>query len=319
MTSSARPQAQDIHDVLRRARLGRALGSGAALIAAAFTCDAQDLEPRIYSPNPTGTQFVGVAYLRSTGGVLIDPTLPIEDVDAEINAAIFGYGRTFALLGRSAIATLGLPYVWADLSGNVGEERRAITRSGPADARLRLGVNLKGGSAMTPEEFMRRTPEPTIGVSLTVVAPSGQYEPRRLVNIGANRWAFKPELGVSWPAGRWSLEAYAGAWFFTANDEFFPDSRREQNALTTFQTHIVYTMRPRTWLAFDATLYRGGRTTINDQRNFDFQSNVRVGLTLSIPAGAHHSFKLTWSDGVATRIGSDFMTLGLAWQYLDVD
>jgi hypothetical protein len=42
-------------------------------------------------------------------------------------------------------------------------------------------------------------------------------------------------------------------------------------------------------------------------------------LTISVPAGAKQSLKLTWSDGVATRLGSDFTTVGVAWQYTWLD
>lgn len=273
------------------------------------------MEPRSYSPNPTGVQFLALAYGRSTGNVLTDPSLPITDIDARLNSGIVGYGRTFALFGRSAIATVGLPYVRGDISGNVGEDRREITRSGLADARLRVSTNLIGGPALTPQEFARRTPQTTLGMSLTVVPPAGQYNPDKLINIGANRWAFKPELGVSYPHDRWYFEAYAGVWLFTDNDEFFGGSRREQDPITSLQTHIVYTLRPRLWLAFDANYYRGGRTTVNGARNADLQGNSRVGLTASVPVGAEQSLKLTWTHGVSTRIGSDFTTVGAAWQY----
>jgi hypothetical protein len=273
------------------------------------------MEPRSYSPNPTGIQFLALAYGRMTGNVLTDPSLPITDVDARLNSGSVGYGRTFALFGRSALVTVGVPYVRGDISGNVGEAQREITRSGLADARLRVSMNLIGGPALPPQEFARRTPQTTLGMSLTVVPPVGQYDPDKLINLGANRWAFKPELGVSYPYDRWYFEAYVGVWLFTDNDEFFGGSRREQDPISSLQTHVVYTWRPRLWLAFDANYYRGGRTTVNGARNANLQGNTRVGVTVSVPAGAQQSLKLTWTDGVTTRIGSDFRTLGVAWQY----
>src|SRR5687767_8004959 len=117
---------------------------GVLLAGAMLKCRAQELEPRIYSPNPTGVHFAGLAYGHSYGSVLTDPTLPITDISARLNAAIIGYGYTFAVLNRSAIATLAAPYVWGNVSGNIGEDRREVTRSGIADTRLRLGLNLIG-------------------------------------------------------------------------------------------------------------------------------------------------------------------------------
>ena len=56
-----------------------------------------------------------------------------------------------------------------------------------------------------------------MGVSLKVLAPTGQYDPTKLVNWGTNRWAFKPELGYSRRWGNWILDSYGGAWFYTTN------------------------------------------------------------------------------------------------------
>jgi hypothetical protein len=36
-----------------------------------------------------------------------------------------------------------------------------------------------------------------LGTSLKVTAPTGQYDPTKLINWGANRWGFKPEFGYS--------------------------------------------------------------------------------------------------------------------------
>jgi hypothetical protein len=290
-----------------------------AAAGAAPHCRAQDMEPRSYSPNPTGVQFIGLAYGRSTGGVVLDPSLPITDANAHLNTGLLGYGRTFSLFERSAIATIGMPYLWGNVSGSVGEDRREITRSGLGDARLRLAVNLIGGPALRPSEFARRRPQPTLGASLTISAPVGQYDPQKLINIGAHRWGFKPELGFSFPLERWYLELYGGAWFFTENDEFFGGSRRKQEPIASIQSHIVYMMRPSFWAAFDATAFRGGRTTVNGTRNADLQSNTRVGLTLSFPAGKGHSVKLVWTHGLTTRVGADFQTIGVAWQFVSVD
>ena len=42
------------------------------------TSNAQELEPRAYSPNPTGLNFALLAYAHSTGEVLFDQSLPFE-------------------------------------------------------------------------------------------------------------------------------------------------------------------------------------------------------------------------------------------------
>jgi len=256
---------------------------------------------------------------HSEGGVLTDPSLPVTDIEAKIDALGVGYGRTFSMFGRSANLGLAMPYIFLDASGNIGENRASISREGIGDSKLRLAVNLIGGPAMTPREFAQRQPRTTLGFSLTVNMPTGEYYPDRLVNIGTNRWAAKTEFGLTHPIGKWLIEAYAGAWFFETNDEFYGGQRREQDPLTSVQAHVSYTINPRTWIALNTTFYDGGQTTVNGVDKHDRQSNSRAGITFSMPMGKNYSLKFNYSRGATTRIGSDFTTYGVGLQYAWLD
>jgi hypothetical protein len=291
-----------------------------AMISLVTPSSAQDLEPRAYSSSPVGLNFLVASVGRSTGGVLVDQSLPIENVNAELNVVATGYGRTFALFGRSALAVVVLPYVWAEATGQIAEETRSATRSGLADARVKVSVNLFGNAALQPAEFVRSRPRSIVGASVTVVPPTGQYYPTKLINLGANRWAFKPEVGISYPTGRWTIEGYAGIWFFTENDEFYTGSSlRQQDRVFALQGHLSYTVRPQLWLAFDGTWYSGGTTTVDQVRKADLQRNSRVGGTMSFPLSRGHSLKVTYSTGATTRLGTDFDTMAVAWQYTWLD
>src|SRR5215831_3654380 len=178
---------------------------------------AQEMEPRAYSRAPVGTQFVLLTYGYQTGDVLTDPSLPLKDVQVKLHSSAFGYGRTFDLAGRQASVGFAAPYVKGNVSGIVFEQAEQVTRSGLGDIRVRFALNLKGSPALSPKEFAAYKPRTTIGASLTIAVPTGQYDPARLVNISSHRWAFKPEAGLSKPMGRWTLESAGGVWFFTEN------------------------------------------------------------------------------------------------------
>jgi hypothetical protein len=286
----------------------------ATALAAAPLAGAQEMEPRAYVPAPIGLNFVQITLARSTGGIAVDPSLPLENVDARINVATVGYLRTFALFGQTASIGAAVPYAWGEISGDVFESRREVTRSGIGDVRVRLAVNLLGGPALDRGEFARRKHSATLGASVTVVVPTGQYDSTRLVNIGSNRWALKPEIGWYQPLGAWTFELAGGAWFFEDNDDFFGGQHRDQDPLASFQTHLSYSFRRNLWLAGDVTWYRGGRTTVDGRRRADRQDTSRAGLTLSVPFGKNYSVKMTWADGVTSRIGSDFTTYGVTLQ-----
>lgn len=286
----------------------------AALAAVAGTAVAQEMEPRAYAPSPTGMNFATASVTRSSGGVAVDPSLPLDDVEATINVASAGYLHTFGLLGRTASIGVVVPYAWGTMTGNLNEERREARRSGLADTRLRMTVNLLGGPAQDRRQFAAGTRGTSLGASLTLAAPTGEYDPDLLVNLGSNRWSVKPEIGLYQPVGAWSFELAAGAWFFTDNDDFFGGVRREQDPVTSLQAHVGYTFRRSLWVAANATYYRGGQTTVDGERKADLQKSSRMGVTASVPVADGHSIKLAWSRGVTTRIGGDFDTYGLVWQ-----
>ena len=289
-----------------------------ALAAApATTAIAQELEPRAYSPSPVGLNFVALGFARQTGDVVTDPSLPVSNVNAQVNAFALAYGRTFALAGRQALVTGILPIAWGSVEGDVGEEHRRVTRSGLADMRAKLSVNLLGNPALSPAEFARQHQDRLLlGASLTISAPTGQYDETKLINLGTNRWAFKPELGVSIPWRKFDFDAYVGAVFFTRNPHFYPNgaSTREQDPLATVQVHASYTFRPGLWFAADATWYSGGASHVNGGPATARQDNTRVGGTLSIPLSLRQAVKLTYSRGASVRFGQNFETLGAAWQ-----
>jgi hypothetical protein len=276
---------------------------------------AQEIEPHAYAPNPTGVSFLALGFARSDGEVVFDASLPIHDVDAALTGSSVAYGRTFGVWSRSSSVTIAIPYVSGRLTGAVGEDQREIQRAGLGDTRARLGVNLIGAPALSRAEFVRRPPRTALGASLLVIVPTGQYDPQRLINIGSNRWAFKPELGLSIPCGRWQLEVYGGAWLFADNPDFFGGTTRSQRPIASLQAHVSHTFRPRLWIALDVAHYQGGRTQIDGLSKADFQMNTRLGATASFPIGRHQSVRLTWTDGITTRIGGDFRSLSALWQY----
>ena len=102
---------------------------------------------------------------------------------------------------------------------------------------------------------------------------------------------------------------------YTANDDFFGGKHRTQEPLYSLQGHLSYTLSPGMWLGLDGTYYTGGRTPTDSVQDNNFQGNTRLGVTFALPVNRHNSIKLYASTGVSTRTGSNFDTVGIAWQY----
>jgi hypothetical protein len=236
-------------------------------------------------------------------------------VQADLWISTAGFGHTFGLAGRQARVLAVVPVAWGSVGGDVHAQPQRQDLAGLADPRVKLSVGLRGAPALTREEFGRTGRRTVLGVSVTVMPPWGQYNARQLVNLGYHRWAFKPEVGVSVPLGRWTIDTYGGVWLFTTNDASFPgNARKRQDPILAVQGHASYALPGRTWLAVNGTWFAGGETRVEDALNPDLQRNTRVGLTYSVPIAQQQSLKFVYSTGTSTRRGSDFNTFNVTWQ-----
>jgi hypothetical protein len=291
----------------------RASVLGVALLLLVDAAAGQELEPRALSRAPIGTKFLGTGVGVTTGAV--DPAGPISNVEAEISHALIGGGYTFDIGGHQALVVAVLPYAGGGVAGTVGGEDRSRKLEGLLDPRIKLSVGLVGAPSLTPEEFARAPRETVIGASITVMPPLGTYNPERLVNLGYNRWAIKPEIGISHPVGPWTFETSAGVWLFAANTAYFPGrSERKQNPIFSLQGHVSREFDNGAWLALSATWFTGGQTEVDGTKRPDRQNNTRLGATLSLPMSRLQSIKFTYNSNLASRGGFDSDTLSVTWQ-----
>jgi len=287
------------------------------ILVSAAGLTAQQLEPRAYSVSPVGVNIANLSYGYSTGDLNFDPSLPIDSASAQIHNGVAGYFRALGIAGRSANVTVVVPYVAGHLQGNYLGTFTKVYRSGLSDSFARFAINLHGARAMNLKEFASYRQKTNLGVSVVVSAPTGQYDPNPLVSIGTNRWAFKPEVGVSHYSRKTHLvlDAYAAVWLYTANNNYRGQTRT-QTPIANAQFHVSYDVKPRLWLAFDANFYRGGQTTIGGVARNDLQRNSRMGATTSVPLTRRNSLKASYSAGAITRIGGNFRTVSFGYQYL---
>ncbi|MEO8615271.1 MAG: transporter [Luteolibacter sp.] len=286
-----------------------------AAIAACGAVHAQDLEPRAYSNAPTGLNFLIVGYGHTSGTVLTDPALPIDNGSIKTDFAAFAYAHVLDVFGKSAKVDLVEGYGWLSAEGDVSGVRRYRDITGYTDPLLRFSMNFIGAPALTMEEFKDYKQDLVIGGSLRLGIPLGQYDDDKLVNIGSNRWMIKPEFGVSKAIGAWTAEFTPAINFYTDNNDFFGGKSREQDPVYSTQASISYTFRPGMWAALATTYFKGGQTTVDGVTKDDEQEGLRLGLTLAIPVSREQSFKLYANTGYNADHDRDYNAVGIAWQY----
>jgi hypothetical protein len=273
------------------------------------------LEPRFYTNVPIGFNFIAAGYGYSEGNVLFDPSIALDNAELNIDGPLFGYGRSVGFGRYAGKFDMAVADVCLDGSADFDGERVTRNVCGLTDARARVMVNFIGAPALRPQEFASYRQDLVVGASLQLGVPIGDYDPTRLVNIGANRWSAKVELGVSKDLPKWLLEVALADTFYEDNDEFYGARVRSQEPIVSLQGHAVRKLASGVWLALDATWYSGGQTETGGVLNANSQRNTRFGLTVSLPLNARHALKFSASTGVATRTGTDFDTIAAAWQY----
>ena len=287
---------------------------------------AQDLSPRAYVITPVKSNAVNLGYSYNHGELLFAGTVPITDATGKLSVPSVAYYHSFSLLGRSANVLAALPYGVGTFEGRVLEqEERSIYRSGLFDSQFRFSVNLLGGPAMSLPEMRQWRQKTLLGVSLKVIPPTGQYDPTKLINLGSNRWTFKPELGFSHTfGGHWVVDAYGSVLFFTENPEFFSNNpefntgtqAQTQDPIGAVEIHLSYDVRPRLWVSLDGNFWYGGKTSLNGVENpVTLQQSSRIGVTASFPVTRHQSVKVSYAQGAYVRFGGNYRIASVAWQY----
>jgi hypothetical protein len=276
---------------------------------------AQDAEPRLFTNTPVGLNFLVAGYVYSQGKMAFDPTLPVSDAQFHTHTEVLAYVRALDVGGKSAKFEVALPYSSFSAHALVDGQTREREMSGLNDPRFRFSINLFGAPALSVKEFANYHQDLIIGATLQVSAPLGQYDNSKLLNLGNNRWSFRPELGVSKALGSWTLEVAPSITVFTDNTDFFNGSTLAQAPIYLLRGHLMYNFESGAWVSLDGTALTGGRTTLNGVRSDNEQTNTRVGLTLALPVDRQNSIKLNASTGISTRTGSEFSAVGVAWQH----
>ena len=280
-----------------------------------MAAQAQGLDPRAYANLPVGLNFAIAGYGYTEGKMAFDPSTPITDAQYYSNVAAFVYVHTFAAWGNPARLDTVLPTATLSGHGLLAGQARQREVSGLADPQFRFAMNFHGSPALSMKEFAGYKQDLIVGASLQVTAPLGQYDNSKLVNLGNNRWSFKPELGVSKAWGAWTVDFAPSVTFYTDNHDFNGGNTLTQEPLYAVQGHVVHSFPTGSWIALGATYFAGNRTSLNGVKGDNMQGNSRAGFTFALPLDRANTLKLYASTGTSTRTGSEFTTAGVAWQY----
>jgi hypothetical protein len=280
---------------------------------------AEDLEPRRWAHLPVDTHFVGAGYGRTHADVNFDPVLKIENAELELDSWAVKYIRTFELFEKTARFDVAQGYQQGRWNGLLDGEPAEVQRNGLTDTIVRVAINFQGAPALGGKAYAEyraaNKDENVAGMGLSVQLPSGEYMDDKLINIGSNRYTFRPQVGMMQTWGAWSLESTAWVVLYSDNTNFYNGKRLENDPLYVASGHLIYTYSPGVWASLSAGYDRGGRSTVDGVKKDDEREDLLFALSLGVPINRNMSVKLAY---IAKRsqqligVDSDTFALGLS-------
>jgi hypothetical protein len=251
-----------------------------------------------------GTNQLELAYAYAHANASIDNSLIVAGARFNLNQGTISYTRYFGFIHHLVWAEASVPL--AGLNGSITGTNIRGSVTGTGDSSYTVSALLKGGSALSVAQFADYKPITTVGMSLTITAPTGQYSSDKILNLGSNRWSFKPEIAISHPFGpeqKWEVEAYANSYFFTDNTSYHEREILRQHALPGLEGHISYSFLDRLWASLDARYSFRGTTFIDGVDQNNAQQNLSLGSVVNLSFNSRNSLVFEFDKSLVHRNG----------------
>ncbi len=282
---------------------------------------AQDIEPRRWTNLPLGMKAAGIGYGYTFGDVLFDPLLQVEDATVKAHSVIASYVHPFRIGTKFARMDILMPFSSARWEGLLRGEPASVERTGLVDPRIRFSYHLLGPPALRPKELqeylVKHPVYTTLGLSLAVSIPLGQYDEDKLINLGINQFVIRPQVGVSHNWGLWSFEVDASLFLYTKNNSFFNDGTRRQDPLYTTQAHLIKRFKGGLWASLSTGYGSGGTSRVNRLSKDDERENFLNSASLGFRVHKLQSVKLVYLYSETLKdIGSNTHSVLMAYSIL---
>jgi hypothetical protein len=276
---------------------------------------AQFTDAHSYDNTPVGTNQVELAYSYVHANASLDTALIIPGAKLDLNQGMVSYARYFGLFHRLMWVEAGVPV--AGLNGSISTRIQGST-TGTGDSSYQAAMLLKGGPALTVEQFENYRPTTILGVSFTITAPTGLYRANKILNLGADRWAFKPEFALSHPFGaeqKWQFDAYANVYFYTDNASYHGREFLRQEPLPGFEGHISYSFNDRLWASLDTRYSVRGTTFVNGIGQNNAQQNFVLGSEMNVSINARNSLLFEFAKPLVHQNGPALVGFSVRYDY----
>ena len=291
-----------------------------ALILSALWCPKrafpQFTDAHNYDNNLVGINQIEFSYAYVHANSSIDSSLIIAGARLNLDQGTISYTRYFGVANHTTWVSAGVPI--AGLGGEVAGTNIRNSISGDGDSSYQVGTLLIGGPALNSSQFENYKPTTIFGVSLSITAPTGSYDSTKILNLGAERWSFKPEFALSHPFGphqKWQLDAYVNSYFYTHNTSYRGRTILRQEPLPGFEGHISYALNDKMWVSADTRYSFRGTTLVNGVDQDNSQRNFILGSEVNVSINARNSLLFEFGKALVHQNGPASVGFSVKYDY----
>ncbi len=124
--------------------------------------------------------------------------------------------------------------------------------------------------------------------------PMGHYLEDKLVNLGENRFVFRPQVGVVHTFGKWTAEVNGEIAFHTENDDYFGGNTLEQKPRYRATVHALRTFNPGQWVGMGFGYEFGGEYALNGVDQDDKKKNIGWAVAYRQPITRQIGIKIRY-------------------------
>ena len=276
----------------------------------------QFTDPRTYPNAPVGMNQLELGYAYAHANASVDTSLIVTGAKVNLHQGTIDYTRYFGFLHRLAWVEAVVPI--AGLEGSVTGTNIQGSTSGAGDSSCTVAMLLKGGPALTADQFKDYEQTTTLGASLAIAVPTGLYHSDKILNLGSDRWSFKPELGLSHPFGyeqKWALDAHANVYFYTDNSSYRGREILRQHSLPGVEGHISYLFNDTLWASVDTRYSFRGTTFLNGVNQSNAQQNFILGSEVNVSLNSRNSVIFEFAKAAVHENGPALTGFSLKYDY----
>ena len=176
--------------------------------------------------------------------------------------------------------------------------------SGYADPTVQLVTNLFGTPPLRSNvDLLNYEPCFTLDAAVMLAFPIGEYDNKKLINLGQNRWfgrfalPMKYHFGAFTPGYRNSFEITPSIWLFDDNDDFL-GRKLENDPLYQLEAHLTHDFTRNFYGSLDALYRHGFRSEINGTKIGDKIDVGSVGFTMNYQVSDNCAIRAGYSSNV---------------------